>query len=412
MTTLDPAKLAAAAAELNLSPEALAKALDATATTPSLTVGAHVERLLANMTENSRRTYRTPLERFSRGFGPVCDQDCEPCSDPATEFRCGCDCRRCTSSAITLENIAEAAVGPDVYNRHALETVATVAKRVAQRRGRYENRRRALKGKPPKNADGVGAQETAISAMRKLFQDVPGLVDGYDGLDVAKPHRTSRERRPLLDFELVELHHETATGGNDPKLDTLLLDYGLQTGARRSGAYGLTLGQIRPGTQTIRVRDKYDREHDAPVSAELIDRLITHARIRGGPICDPNSSGYRPDGPVFHYRVRGGGFAPITSRRFGTIHERWQTSLPWAGEEQVAYHHIRHTMAHLLKTHYGPQYAKRYLRHSKGDVTDTYGACTTAELARALAELFEFEHPLVHGIDDRRAETLRRLGRA
>ncbi len=349
-------------------------------------------------------------ERFAAGFGPVCDQDCEPCSDPTFDFRCQCGCARCASSAVRLPDLQDTPVSGEVYNRRAIDEVATVAKRTACRRGRHENRRRAQRGLPAKNADGVGAAETAVSAMRALFQDVPELINGYDGRDVDKPHRTSRERRPLMDFELVELHHETATGGNDPELDLLLVDYGLHTGARRSGAYGLTVGQVRPSSQLIRVKDKYAREHDAPVSAELIDRLLAHARTRGGPVCDPDSPAYRPDAPLFHYRLRAGGHAPVTSRRFDTLNARWQRSLAWAAEEQVAYHHIRHTMAHLLKTHYGPQYAKRYLRHSKGDVTDTYGACTTAELARALGDLFEFTHPLVDGVDDRRAEARRRFG--
>lgn len=149
------------------------------------------------------------------------------------------------------------------------------------------------------------------------------------------------------------------------------------------------------------------------MSAELVARLRAHAVERGGPACDPSSGEYRPDTPVFYHRTRSGKCEAITSRRFDWLFaERIQGQLLWAAEEHVGFHHLRHTMSHILKTHYGPQYAKRYLRHSKGDVTDTYGACTTSELARALAEVFEFEHPLVHGIDDRRARTLRRYGLA
>jgi integrase len=113
---------------------------------------------------------------------------------------------------------------------------------------------------------------------------------------------------------------------------------------------------------------------------------------------------------VFWYRNRNGSSSKVTSRRFDTLHERWQTALPWANDERVGYHHLRHSMSFILKTHYGPQYAKRYLRHADGDVTDTYGACTIEELAAALADLLEFEHPLVHGVEDRRAETFERLG--
>ena len=64
----------------------------------------------------------------------------------------------------------------------------------------------------------------------------------------------------------------------------------------------------------------------------------------------------------------------------------------------------------FLATPYGPQYKKRYLRHADGSVTDGYGVCTFEELARAMSDLLEFEHPLVHGVNDRRKQTRRRLG--
>lgn len=118
----------------------------------------------------------------------------------------------------------------------------------------------------------------------------------------------------------------------------------------------------------------------------------------------PDSPDYRPDSPVFYHRTRSGTYQAITFRRFDTLHGRWQKELGWAAEEQVGYHHLRHIISHELKTRCGPPYAKRYLRHSKGDVTDTYGACNTAELARALSDLFEYEHPLVDGIDQRRVK--------
>ncbi len=54
-------------------------------------------------------------------------------------------------------------------------------------------------------------------------------------------------------------------------------------------------------------------------------------------------------------------------------------------------------MAAFLAALYGPQYKKRSLRHADGFVTDGYGVCTFEELARALSDLLDFEHPLVHG---------------
>jgi hypothetical protein len=43
-------------------------------------------------------------------------------------------------------------------------------------------------------------------------------------LDVREPKRNPKERRTLSVFELAELHDVTATGGDDPKLDVLLVD--------------------------------------------------------------------------------------------------------------------------------------------------------------------------------------------
>jgi hypothetical protein len=64
----------------------------------------------------------------------------------------------------------------------------------------------------------------------------------------------------------------------------------------------------------------------------------------------------------------------------------------------------------MLGTHFGPNFKRRYLRHADGSVTDGYGICTYEELARAMSDLLGYEHPAVQGLEQRRAETLRRLG--
>ncbi len=70
---------------------------------------------------------------------------------------------------------------------------------------------------------------------------------------------------------------------------------------------------------------------------------------------------------------------------------------------------IRHTIAAYL-AQVGPQYKKRYLRHADNTVTDIYGKCPLDDFAGVMASLLGFEHPLVHGMDDRRSEALRRMG--
>ena len=51
------------------------------------------------------------------------------------------------------------------------------------------------------------------------------------------------ERWPI--FELIELYDLTANGGDDPALDLLLVDFGIESGAGREGAYEFTMGQIK-----------------------------------------------------------------------------------------------------------------------------------------------------------------------
>lgn len=401
--------VAALAAQFGLTPEEMLVKLGSP---DAPTVAEHIKRYLALQTKNTRRGYKTHLAWFRDGIGPTCDQDCEPCMDAGIRFECRCDCTGCLSSRISLAPQGPNPVSAYSCSRDHVEIVSIAAFRVARKRGIVENRKRAAQNKSMKNAPGFGAQEMAITALRSLFNAASQWLPRNAAQDVPKPRRACGERRALRDFELMELCHVTETGGRDPELHALLVEYGLATGARRLGAYKLTVGQLHPGRQMIILKDKYGIPRDAPVSAELLAALLSHAIERGGPECDPTSPTYQPDRRVFYARGRGQAseFAPLTARHFDSLHERWQKELPWAGEEQVAYHHLRHTMAERLKAAYGQHVAQRYLRHADGDVTDGYGRCTTEELARALSEFLGFEHPLVHGIEQRRRDSLDRYG--
>lgn len=401
-----PAELAA---RFGLTMEEMLAKLEASS---APTVAEHIEAYLSVQTKNTRRSYKTHLAWFRDGIRPTCDQDCEPCMDIRKRFACHCDCSKCVASRISLEPQGPELVSEVSCSQQNVEIVSLAALRVGRKRGIIQNRRRAAQGKPTIEAPGFGAQETAIGGLRSLFTAAKKWLPTNAALDVPKPRRGGRERRALRDFEFMELCHVTETGGRDPELDTLLVEYGIATGARRLGAYSLTVGQLHRTRQMVSLKDKYGRPKDAPVSAELIDALLTHSIERGGPQCDPASTEYRPDSRVFYAWGRGdaGRWTPLTARHFDSLHERWQRELDWAGEEQVGYHHLRHTMAERLKAAYGQHVAQRYLRHADSAVTDGYGRCTTEELARALSEYLEFEHPLVHGIDQRRRDSFDRYG--
>lgn len=404
-TTLDDATIAELALKLGMDPNEVTARL----TAPSAPlVRDHIDEYLAASTKNTRRTYSTPLLRLRDGVGPICDQTCEPCLHDG--LTCRCECAPCVSSRVTLPALGGQRVSAVSYSEDHARTLTVIARRMAIKKGMLDNRRRAGRGLPAKMADGYGAEETAVAALRSLFEHAVGHTGGVNhAKGVDKPRRTDRERRPLQDFELVELHHLTASGGDDPDLDVLILDYVIATGARREGVYTLTVGQLHRDRQVIDLKDKFKRKQPAPVSVELIDRLLAHAIERGGDQCDPTSSAYRPDANVFWFRASD---EPrlMTTRRIDTLINRWQRNLRWAADEQVGLHHIRHTISAFIAMEYGPQYKKRYLRHADGSVTDRYGVCTFEELARAMSDLLDFEHPLVHGINERRKETLRRLG--
>lgn len=411
------AQMAALAASLGLDVAELARRLATPAGPAPTTVGMHVAKYLALRVGATRDTYSTHLLRMVRGVGPVCDQKCEPClqrtltrrlidGSMVEDYICTCTCTPCKSSHVTIPPLSECIVGPDVYTVELTQTLATVARRYAVKSGIVDNRSRARRGLPAKKADGHNAEESAIAAMRSLFDTALDHLNGANPAKlVKKPRRDPKERRPMQPFELGDMHLLTASGGDDPELDVLVLDTGIATGARAKGIVNLTIDKLHRTTQLIGVTDKYERLVDMPVSAELIDRLLAHAKQRGGERCDPSSVHYVPDSPVFYTKLG----KPMSERRLDTLAKRWQQNMDWAREESVSFHYIRHTIAAYL-AQIGPQYKKRYLRHADNSVTDIYGKCPMDEFAAVMADLLGFEHPLVHGIDDRRAATMRRMG--
>lgn len=372
-------------------------------------VSEHMAAYLSRQTPRTRSTYATHLNRARNGIGPICDQTCEPCLTSA-DFACSCDCAKCVPSRITIAPIGQLRVSSSVYSEELTKNLRAVATRHAIKKGILDNRRRAALGKPAKRADGHNAGETAVGAARSLFNDaLKHCGDINSALQVPKPSRDPKERRPLKHFELVEVHHYTATSGNDPELDTLIIDLGIATGARSEGVSLLTMSSLHLETQMIDIFDKGKKRTPMPVSRDLLERLFAHALKRGGPACDPTSLHYIPDSAVLYTR-RANTTAPVTGRRIDGIIERWQKELSWARDEQLVFHHLRHTVGAHLEMNYGPQFKRRYLRHKEKTVTDGYGKCSNDSFARAMSELLGFEHPLVHGIEQREQDTLRRFG--
>lgn len=417
--TIDPAEIERAvrllAATKNMSIESFESFLAAQA---GPRVADDIAGCLPKLTERTRETYAVHYRRLLRGVPPVCDQSCEPCLkrkvivDPAFPgrrfdgYECTCPCSKCVDSRISIAPLGDQFAGPAVYTKSLVEELAEVARRYAVKRGIVDNRKRAKKSKPAKRAEGRNAAETAINALSTLFRHAAAHMNGANPAhQFERPKRNPKERRALMPFELAELHLVTATGGDDPELDLLLVDTGIATSARVAALTKMKMNQLLPATQMIAVRDKGNIEIEMPVSAELLERLLEHAISRGGNRCDPTHPDFDSEARVFYQRDG----KPMSERRFDTLAGRWQRSLDWASAEQVAFHHLRHCISAQLSV-WGEQYKRRYLRHSDKNVTDTYGRCPVENLAAALGELLGFEHPLVNGFEERRTTTLRRLG--
>ena len=374
----------------------------------SITIGEAIDSYLAPLTEGTRRGYRTSLLRYRGGIEPICDQMCKPClEEHGTVFRCRCDCQRCVDSRVSLPPQGELIVSAETMSLDNARIVATAARRIALKRARLLDANRTADGRSARRADGRGAEEMAIGALRALFKlhDYP-----LETKALKKPSRNQTNRRALTDVQLSELCHTTETGGDDPELDSLLVEFCIATGARRKGAYSLTVGQIEQHDQIIRVNDKGDKDVPMPVSSELIDRLLAHAIGRGGAKCDPTKRGvYDNRAAVFWIHQGRNMYTPLTARRFDTLHQRWHRSHGWAERGQVGYHHLRHTIANRLKAGWGQHVAQRYLRHADTGVTDNYGRCEIEELAAAMGELLGFEHLLVAGEERSRQDHERRF---
>lgn len=370
--------------------------------------------------KNTRRTYRTHVDRLLDGVGPICESiTCEPClaakpnDNHRNRFECRCTCRTCRDSRLEVKGQGDLPLSPNVLSKRNATALVRIARRVAVKQGIVDNRSRAARGLPAKQAPGIGAEETCVAALRSLFkaagEELHAEVAGAAGIE--KPGRPTGQRRALHDFELVELYEVTVGGGGEPELDELLFDFGLMTGARREGTYLATVGALRPEEQLVTVKDKYTVPWPMPVSAELMERLLSHSRGRGGDACDPTSSRFRPDAPLFYYKpYRDGSPHPLTDKHFTALHARWQQSLAWAAELGVTFHWLRHTMSELLKRDFGQHFAQRFLRHTDKNVTDRYGQCTTEQLAGALGTIFAFEHPRATAQTQRRSEVFGRYG--
>jgi len=236
---------------------------------------------------------------------------------------------------------------------------------------------------------GISAQENCVGALRAFFR--VAVEDGYitknpmEGIE--KPSRLPSRRRFFSDAEVAEIYAVTMNGGNDPALDTLLLRFHLETGARRAGALSLRVRDLDLSRQCLRLREKNHKERWQPVSRTLLDALVAHAEVRGAQ--DPEDAVFRQL-PARGVTVG----APMTRRRYNTLVARWGRSIPWVKELGVSIHWCRHHATSCIERIAGLAVARAFAGHTEGrEVTLTYTSASFQEVARAVAIYTGEPHP-------------------
>lgn len=257
-----------------------------------------------------------------------------------------------------------------------LQALALDAQRLAKRRSNTRG--------------GTSARENCVGALRAFFRLAveDGIIDENPADKVKKPRRPASRRRGFTDEELHQLFEVTRNGGDDPVLDSLLLRFHLETGARRGGALALRRRDLDVGRQSLRLREKNNTERWQPVSRTLLDALLDHARHRGA---------VHDDDAVFRRVPRRGMSVgvPVTRRRYDTLVARWGRELPWVREQGVSIHWCRHHATSAIERIGGYAVARAFAGHADGsEVTTTYIKAQINEVARAVATYTGEPHPL------------------
>jgi len=205
---------------------------------------------------------------------------------------------------------------------------------------------------------------------------------------VAKPRRLPNTRRALSAVELDQINTVARTTGNDVILDALLLRLHTETGCRRGGALGLTLGDLDAPRGLVRLHEKGETERWQPISLALAAALTEHARARGAAT---------PGDQLLRFRDG----TALTGRRYDSLWKRIGRRLPWVAAQGITVHWLRHTTLTWVERHFGYGIARAYAGHtdSTGPATTTYIKADLYAVATALAAMTGQPHPLALASD-------------
>lgn len=368
-----------------------------------ITFARHIDEVLKNLNPNTRRTYRTHLLRMREGVSDVCDCTCTTCcavtdralvygdaNEPVqapTQFPAGTHCNspNCLRDRLTLAALGPRPLREGEFKKTELERFVRITGRLGKKTAHRHNRRRVADRLTPVRTDAHNVQESAILSMRRVFADAigNGLIKANPAELLRPPKRQETRKRAMNDAELLEFLDTVLSGGNDAELDFLLVWFHLETGARQQGGVGLTLNRVHPHG-VIEVFEKGGKYRDQPATPELCAALLAHARERGGPSCDPTSSAYDPESPVFYYgSTKSRPVRPLTSKRYETLFKRIQQTLPFANQVHLTSHQLRKTGAVQVERIAGTQVARKWLGHGARTDVDGYAQASYDEIVEA-----------------------------
>ncbi len=253
-----------------------------------------------------------------------------------------------------------AAYGSRVLASFTVTDVTAFTQAVQERAVATRGERRNARG-------GRSARENSIAGLRWLFSRALGdrIVEDSPALAVAQPSRPRQTRHGLSAEQLWALFAATRSGGNDPALDSLIVRFMVESGARDEGMLGLRLRDLDRDRATVLLREKNDKDgRDQPVSPGLLAALAAFARSRGAA---------RPGEAVFRYQPKKDARVgrPLTGRRLDTLTNRWHTELEFASRLGVTPHSLRHTAIGIVESVAGCAVARQFARHhSNREVTD------------------------------------------
>lgn len=296
-----------------------------------------------------------------------------------------------TGSTVLVRHIAEAEIAalPDNHryapslrrlvawagdteaSRVSAEDIATWVRRAGEEALQNANARH-----------GVGASEAFVLATRAAYARAIAAGDLRDNpaADVELPARPASQRSALSCEQLRQAHLCLLARSRDAELDDLVYQLLRETACRRGGVIGLSVPNLTPSAGTVRLVEKYGKDRWQPVSAHLMERLLTHHAARS---CSSDCT------RVMH-RADGG---HLNKKWFEGFGRRIQ-HLPWANELGVTAHWLRHTTLTDIERLAGIRIAGAYAGHADSGfgVTGRYTKVAIDELRMAHARLF-FDDP-------------------